>query len=196
MELVNEIDFLSSIIILVSILLSYFRGVLRECFTVIAWVMSVVLSLSFGPDLIPVILQISFLEEFFLGNCPLTMLVSFVLAFVLSLTFISLLITFALPSLPRDRELSILGNIDRMAGVIFGFGRAIIILIFMLICVQDLLPRSYLPSSLLKTVEMSLSNQFLMPSKMFITEKVSNNASSWFNATYELILNNECPEES
>ena len=196
MELVNEIDFLSSIIILVSISLSYFRGALRECFTVVAWVMSVVLSLSFGPDLIPVILQISFLEEFFLGNCPLTMLVSFVLAFVLSLTFISLLITFALPSLSRDRELSILGNLDRMAGVIFGFGRAIIILIFMLICVQDLLPRSYLPSSLLKTVEMSLPNQFLMPSKMFITEKVSNNASNWLNATYELILKNECPEES
>ena len=196
MELVNEIDFLSSIIILVSILLSYFRGVLRECFTVVAWVMSVVLSLSFGPDLIPVILQISFLEEFFLGNCPLTMLVSFVLAFVLSLTFFSLLITYALPSLSRHREPSILGNLDRMAGIIFGFGRAIIILIFLLICVQDLLPRSYLPSSFLKAVDMSLSNKFLMPSKTFMTEKVSSNASTWLNATYELILKNECPEKS
>ena len=196
MELVNEIDFFSSAIILLSILLSYFRGILRECFTIVAWAVSVALSLSFGPELIPIIVQISFLEEFFLGNCPLTMLVSFVLAFVLSLTFFSLLITFALPSLSRDRELSILGNLDRMAGVIFGFGRAIIILIFLLICVQDLLPRSYLPSSLLKTVDISLSNKFLMPSKTFIKEKVSNNASIWLNATYELILKNECPEES
>ena len=196
MELVNEIDFLSLTIILLSILLSYFRGILRECFTIVAWAMSVALSLSFGPELIPIIVQISFLEEFFLGNCPLTMLVSFVLAFVLSLTFFSLLITFALPSRSRDREVSILGNLDRMAGVIFGFGRAIIILIFLLIFVQDFLPRSYLPSSLLKTVDMSLSNKFLMPSKTFITKKVSNNASTWLNATYELILKNECPEES
>ena len=196
MELVNEIDFLSLTIILLSILLSYFRGILRECFTVLAWVLSAVLSLNFGPDLIPVIVKISFLEEFFLGNCPLSMLVSFVLAFVLSLTFFSLLITFALPSLSRDREVSILGNLDRMAGVIFGFGRAIIILIFLLICVQDLLPRSYLPSSLLNTVDMSLSNKFLMPSKTFIAEKVSNEASTWLNATYELILKNECSEES
>ena len=196
MALVNEIDFLSLTIILLSILLSYFRGFFRECFTVVAWVMSVVLSLSFGPDLIPFIVQIPFLEEFFLGNCPLKMLVSFVLAFVLSLTFFSLLTTFALPSLSRDRELSILGNIDRMAGVIFGFGRAIIILIFLLICVQDLLPRSYLPNTLLNTVDRSFSNKFLMPSKTFIKEKVSNNASTWLNATYELILKNECPDEN
>ncbi|MAI97748.1 MAG: hypothetical protein CML37_03550 [Rhodobacteraceae bacterium] len=194
MELVNEVDLLSSAIILLSILLSYFRGILRECFTIVAWIVSLALSINFGPNLIPIMVEIPFLQEFFLGNCPLTMLVSFVLAFVLSLTFFSLLITFSVPRQSKDREISILGNLDRMAGIMFGFGRAIVILIFLLICVDDLLQRSYLPDSLLKKLDESASNKFLMPSKTLIKEEVFENASTWFSDTYQLILNNECPD--
>ena len=194
MELVNEVDLLSSAIILLSILLSYFRGILRECFTIVAWIVSLALSINFGPNLIPIMVEIPFLQEFFLGNCPLTMLVSFVLAFVLSLTFFSLLITFSVPRQSKDREISILGNLDRMAGIMFGFGRAIVILIFLLICVDDLLQRSYLPDSLLKKLDESASNKLLMPAKTLIKEEVFENASTWFSDTYQLILNNECPD--
>ena len=194
MELVNEVDLLSSAIILLSILLSYLRGILRECFTIVAWIVSLALSINFGPNLIPIMVEIPFLQEFFLGNCPLTMLVSFVLAFVLSLTFFSLLITFSVPRQSKDREISVLGNLDRMAGIMFGFGRAIVILIFLLICVDDLLQRSYLPDSLLKKLDESASNKFLMPSKTLIKEEVFENASTWFSDTYQLILNNECPD--
>ena len=56
--------------------------------------------------------------------------------------------------------------------------------------------RDALPKDCGDTVDMSLSNKFLMPSKTFIAEKVSNEASTWLNATYELILKNECSEES
>ena len=194
MELVNEVDLLSSAIILLSILLSYLRGILRECFTIVAWIVSLALSINFGPSLIPIMVEIPFLQEFFLGNCPLTMLVSFVLAFVLSLTFFSLLITFTVPRQSKDREISVLGNLDRMAGIMFGFGRAIVILIFLLICIDDLLQRSYLPDSLLKKLDESASNKFLMPSKTLIKEEVFENASTWFSDTYQLILNNECPD--
>ena len=194
MELVNEVDLLSSAIILLSILLSYLRGILRECFTIVAWIVSLALSINFGPNLIPIMVEIPFLQEFFLGNCPLTMLVSFVLAFVLSLTFFSLLITFTVPRQSKDREISVLGNLDRMAGIMFGFGRAIVILIFLLICVDDLLQRSYLPDSLLKKLDESASIKFLMPSKTLIKEEVFENASTWFSDTYQLILNNECPD--
>ena len=192
MELFNEIDILGFIIVLLSILLSYFRGFLRECFTVLAWAMSAILSLNLGPSLIPIIQEIPLLDEFFLGNCPLTMLVSFVLSFVISLTVFSLMITFLNPRMSLSGEGSIFGNINNMGGVIFGFSRSIIILIFLLICVQDLLPRSFFPTGIIEKVDNSLSSQLLMPSKIFIKEKVSNNASDWLSKTYELILKNEC----
>ena len=194
MELFNEIDILSFIIVLLSILLSYFRGFLRECFTVLAWAMSAILSLNLGPSLIPIIQEIPLLDEFFLGNCPLTMLVSFVLSFVISLTVFSLLITFLNPRMSLYGEASIFGSINNMGGIIFGFSRSIIILIFLLICVQDLLPRSFFPTGIIEKVDNSLSSQLLMPSKIFIKEKVSNNASDWLSKTYELILKNECQE--
>ena len=194
MELFNEIDILSFIIVLLSILLSYVRGFLRECFTVLAWAMSAILSLNLGPSLIPIIQEIPLLDEFFLGNCPLTMLVSFVLSFVISLTVFSLLITFLNPRMSLYGEASIFGSINNMGGIIFGFSRSIIILIFLLICVQDLLPRSFFPTGIIEKVDNSLSSQLLMPSKIFIKEKVSNNASDWLSKTYELILKNECQE--
>ena len=91
-------------------------------------------------------------------------------------------------------EASIFGSINNMGGIIFGFSRSIIILIFLLICVQDLLPRSFFPTGIIEKVDNSLSSQLLMPSKIFIKEKVSNNASDWLSKTYELILKNECQE--
>jgi len=194
MELFNEIDILSFIIVFISILLSYFRGFLRECYTVLAWAMSAILSLNLGPSLIPIIQEIPFLDEFFLGNCPLTMLVSFVLSFVISLTIFSLLITFFNPKTSLYGEVSIFGNLNNMGGIIFGFSRSIIILIFLLICVQDLLPRSFFSTSIIEKVDNSLSSQLLMPSKIFIKEEISNNASDWLSKTYELILKNECQE--
>ncbi|MDG2354465.1 MAG: CvpA family protein [Paracoccaceae bacterium] len=194
MELFNEIDILSFIIVFISILLSYFRGFLRECYTVLAWALSAILSLNLGPSLIPIIQEIPFLDEFFLGNCPLTMLISFVLSFVISLTIFSLLITFFNPRTSLYGEVSIFGNLNNMSGIIFGFSRSIIILIFLLICVQDLLPRSFFSTSIIEKVNNSLSSQLLMPSKIFIKEKISNNASDWLSKTYELILKNECQE--
>ena len=194
MELFNEIDILSFIIVFISILLSYFRGFLRECYTVLAWALSAILSLNLGPSLIPIIQEIPFLDEFFLGNCPLTMLVSFVLSFVISLTIFSLLITFFNPKTSLYGEVSIFGNLNNMGGIIFGFSRSIIILIFLLICVQDLLPRSFFSTSIIEKVDNSLSSQLLMPSKIFIKEEISNNASDWLSKTYELILKNECQE--
>ena len=195
-DLVNEVDILSSIIILLSMLLSYFRGFLRECFTIAAWLMSAILSLNLAPSLVPFLVKTPFLEELFLGNCPLTMIISFVLSFVISLTFFSLIITFFNLGNPSETERSILANLDKMGGIIFGFGRSILILIFLIIFLQDFFPRSYLPANAAEKLDASLSNKLLMPSKNFIRAKVSNNASIWLSETYELILKNECREKT
>ena len=192
MELVNWVDLLSLFIIVVSILLSYSRGFLRECFTILAWIFSAILSIKIGPEIVPFMVKTPFLEEFFLGNCPLTMLVSFVLTFVISLTIFSLFIPFISPKLSTDGERSFLSTFDKMAGIIFGFGRSIIILIFLMICVQDLLSSLYISSNIKQEIETSLSNKLLLPSKVLIKEEISNGASIWLNETYELILKNEC----
>ena len=196
MELVNGVDIFSTVVILGSVFLSYARGFLRECFTIAAWILSAIVSLRFGPSLVPILTQAPVLEEFFLGNCPLTMVVSFVLSFVISLTTFSLLITLFGPKSSLNNGLSILGTLDKMGGVLFGFGRSVIILIFLLICVQDIFPRSYFPNELGKAVDRSLSNKLLMPSKIFVKEEVSSNASSWLSETYELILKNECAKSA
>jgi len=192
MELSNAVDIISSTIILISILLSYSRGFLRECFTILAWVFSAILSVKIGPSLVPIMVNVSFLEEFFLGNCSLTMLIAFVLTFVISLTIFSLIIPLISPKFSSDKESSVLVTLDRMGGVLFGFVRSIIILIFLLICIQDILPSSYLTENIHKNIEESQSNKLLHQSKIFIRDGISKNASIWLSDTYELILQNKC----
>ena len=192
MELSNGIDIFSTAIIIASILLSYTRGFMRECFTIIAWIISAISSIKLGPALVPIMTDLPFLEEFFLGNCPLTMLVSFVLTFVITLTICSLLVPLFSPKFSLEKEPSLWITLDRMGGLLFGFARSLIILIFLLICFQDVVPRLYLPTTMNEALEASLLNNLLGPSKIFVKQEIYSNASTWLKEPYELILRNEC----
>ena len=135
----NTADIISIIVVLFSIFLSFSRGLIRECYTIIAWVLSFFSSLQFGPMVLPLILGVPFLEELLLGNCPLAMLLSYVITFVLSLTFFSVLISF-LNITKINAHQSIMSIIDKFGGILFGFIRSIFILLLILICFQDIFP--------------------------------------------------------
>ena len=135
----NVVDIISLIIIIISVLLSFSRGLIRECYTIISWILSFFSAIQFGPMILPLILGISFLEEFLLGNCPLAIIISYVITFVLSITFFSILIIFLNVSKTTENQ-TIMSIIDKFGGILFGFTRSIIILLLILIFIQDLLP--------------------------------------------------------
>ena len=61
----NIVDIISLAIIAISILLGFSRGLIRECYTILAWILSFFSTIQFGPIILPFTLSIPFLEEFF-----------------------------------------------------------------------------------------------------------------------------------
>ena len=187
----NTVDIISFILILMSVILSYSRGLTRECLTIIAWILSFISSIQLGPTILPFILNFPFLEEFLLGNCPLAMLFSYIITFLFSLTFFSIVI--AILNISKTTELhSVWSSIDKIGGVLFGFIRSIIMLILILIFIQDFLPDFKFKNKIVGSMNESITSQLLMPSKNYLYNFISKNGQKWLTTTYILVLKNEC----
>ena len=187
----NVVDIIGLIIIIISVLLSYSRGLIRECFTIISWILSFFSTIQFGPMILPLILGIPFIEEFLLGNCPLAIIISYIVTFVLSITFFSILIIVLNISKTTDNQ-SMLSIFDKFGGILFGFIRSIIILLLILIFTQDLLPDFNFKSEINNSIKKSMIFNFLEPSKIYISEIIYENGEKWLKTTYNFVLNNQC----
>ena len=187
----NVVDIIGLIIIIISVLLSYSRGLIRECFTIISWILSFFSTIQFGPMILPLILGIPFIEEFLLGNCPLAIIISYIVTFVLSITFFSILIIVLNISRTTDNQ-SMLSIFDKFGGILFGFIRSIIILLLILIFTQDLLPDFNFKSEINNSIKKSMIFNFLEPSKIYISEIIYENGEKWLKTTYNFVLNNQC----
>ena len=120
----NAVDIISLVIILVSVFLSFSRGLIRECYTIISWILSFFSAIQFGPIILPVILDTPFLDEFLLGNCPLAIIISYVITFVLSITFFSIILIVFNISKSNETQ-TIINNLDKFGGILFGFMRSV-----------------------------------------------------------------------
>ena len=187
----NIVDIISLAIIAISILLGFSRGLIRECYTILPWILSFFSTIQFGPIILPFTLSIPFLEEFFLGNCPLAMLVSYIVTFVLSLTFFSILITLINISKTNENN-SILRIADRFGVIFFGFIRSILVLLLLLIFTQDFLPEFSQKNKITESINKSITINFLNPSKDYLSVLIYENGEIWLKNTYDFVLNNEC----
>ena len=187
----NIVDIISLVIIAISIILGFSRGLIRECYTILAWILSFISTIQLGPFILPFTLSIPLLEEFFLGNCPLAMLVSYIVTFVLSLTFFSILIILVNISKTNENN-PFLRSADRFGGMFFGFMRSILVLLLLLIFTQDFLPEFSQKNKITESIDKSITTNFLEPSKDYLSILIYKNGEIWLKNTYDFILNNEC----
>ena len=172
-------------------ILSFARGLIRECYTVIAWILSFFSAIQFGPKILPLILGVPFLEDFLLGNCPLAMLISYIITFILSITAFSIIINVLNISKSNETQ-PIMNSIDKFGGVLFGFIRSIIILLLLLILSQDLLPDFNFKNEINESINKSITSNFLEPSKNYLSDLIYKNGEKWLKNSYEFVLNNKC----
>ena len=125
MENLNLIDAISLLIIFVSAILAYFRGLSREILAIASWITAALLAFIIAPQINPLINQIPIVKEVLIDSCQLSILISFVISFILSLIFLSLLI----PMFTNFIHQSSLHGLDRLLGLCFGTLRGLLIII-------------------------------------------------------------------
>ena len=92
MESFNLIDGLVVLLVLISALLAYSRGLVRELMAIAGWVAAAVLAFIFAPQLMPLVKEIPMVGPILADSCELAIIAAFATVFAISLVILSFFI--------------------------------------------------------------------------------------------------------
>ena len=123
MEGFTVIDGVVAVVIVLSALLAYSRGVVREGMAILGWIAAAVLGFMFGPQVRPLMTEIPVLGDFLTGSCELSVLAGFTAVFTVALVIMS----FFTPLFSTIVQRSALGGVDQALGFLFGVARGVLL---------------------------------------------------------------------
>ena len=89
MESLNMVDGIVIVVVLISAILAYARGLTREIMAIMGWVFSSIISFVFAPLTTPLIKEIPLLGPILADSCELAIIAAFASVFALSLLIFS-----------------------------------------------------------------------------------------------------------
>jgi membrane protein required for colicin V production len=109
------------LIVAVSALLAYSRGLTREALAIGGWILAAAAAFWAAPVLEPLMREIPVVGGFLASSCTLSVLAAFAVAFAIALIVLSIF-TPLVSSLVRD---SAIGPVDQGLGFLFGVARGV-----------------------------------------------------------------------
>lgn len=123
MEGFTIVDGIVLAVILLSAILAYSRGFVREAMAIVGWVAAAVLAFLFAAQARPLVNEIPYVGDFLRGSCELSIIAAFSAVFALALVVVSLFT----PLFSTVVQRSALGGIDQGLGFLFGALRGLIL---------------------------------------------------------------------
>ena len=124
MEGFTIIDGVVALVIVVSALLAYSRGFVREALAIAGWIVAAIVAYMFAGQVQPLMKEIPYVGEKLLADsCELSMIAGFATVFAVTLVIASLVT----PLFSSLVQRSILGGLDQGVGFLFGVLRGILL---------------------------------------------------------------------
>lgn len=123
MEGFTIIDGVVALVIVLSALLAYSRGLVREALAIAGWIVAGMLAFVFAPEIEPLVTELPVVGDFIADSCELSMIAAFTAIFAVALISASLIT----PMFSSLVQRSALGGIDQGLGFLFGVGRGILL---------------------------------------------------------------------
>lgn len=124
MEGFNIVDGVCLALIVVSAVLAWARGFVRELMSIAGWVIAAIAAFAFAPAVEPLMREIPILRDLIGSSCELGVLAGFVAVFAVALVIVSLFT----PLLSGAVQNSAIGPLDQGAGLIFGVARGVLLI--------------------------------------------------------------------
>jgi membrane protein required for colicin V production len=112
-----------AIIVLLSGVLAYSRGLVRETMAILGWIGAAVIAFTFAPQVEPLVRQIPIVGDFIGDSCELAIIAAFAAVFALALVVVSIFT----PLFSSLVQRSAIGGIDQGLGFFFGALRGILL---------------------------------------------------------------------
>ena len=135
MEGYTLVDGVVLAVILISAVLAYARGLVRETLSIAGWVVAAVAGYAFAPTAEPLLREVPVLRDIIGTNCELGILAGFAAVFVVALVVVSLF-TPLLAGVVQD---SALGPVDQGLGLLFGVARGVLLVVIALVVYDNVL---------------------------------------------------------
>lgn len=182
MEGFTLIDGLVALVIVVSAILAYARGFVREALAIAGWIGATILAFIFADSVKPLIKQIPVMGDMIGDSCELSIIAAFAAVFALALVVMSIFT----PLFSSLVQRSALGGLDQGLGFLFGVFRGIL-LIAILFFVYD----TVLTTQDIEMVDNSRSAQVFARMTGQIENRDPEAALGWITTQYEQLVG-EC----
>ena len=175
----NIVDGVILAIVIVSSLLAYSRGLVRELMSIAAWIIAAFVGYFFAPEVLPFVQEIPYIGPVLSDSCELAILTSFAAVFAIAL----MLISFFTPLLSFVINKTSLNKPDQALGFIFGVLRGIA-----LIAISFFAYQTILGSGTFIILEESQSARVFEGIAKDIAEKKPEKALGWLTIQYEELV--------
>lgn len=129
MQAFTIVDGIVLVVILLSAILAWARGLVREALSIAGWVVAGFAGFAFAPTVAPLLRELPFLRDLIGSNCELSILAGFAVAFAVALIIVSLFT----PLIAGFVQNSALGPVDQGLGFVFGIARGVLLVVIGLI---------------------------------------------------------------
>jgi len=176
MEGFTIIDGVVAAIIVLSAILAYSRGFLREVLAIAGWVVAAIVAYIFAPSVQPLVKEVPFLGDFISDSCELSMITAFAAVFAIALLIASLFTPFFSSAVNK----SVLGGLDQALGFFFGAARGVLLVAIAFFVYDTMLTSQDIPM-----VDDSRSAQVFAQVTGKIDSEDPERALGWITTQYE-----------
>ncbi|WP_193221922.1 CvpA family protein [Amylibacter sp. SFDW26] len=167
-----------AIVILVSAILAYSRGLVREVLSIAGWIAAAVAAFIFAPQAEPLVREIPYLSDIIGPSSELSIIASFAIVFAIALILASVFT----PIFSGLVQRSAIGGLDQGLGFAFGVLRGLVLVLVGLI-VYDYIGAKH------DLVEKSKTKELLAGSQERTQELIPTQAPQWIVDRYEELTN-------
>ncbi len=183
MEGFTLIDGIVAVVVVLSALLAYSRGFVREALAIGGWVVAAIVAFIFAPNVEPLIKEIPLVSDFLAGSCELAMILAFAAVFAGALILVSLFT----PLFSSAVQNSGVSGVDQGLGFLFGVARGLLLVIVALVVYDRIILGDPIPM-----VDESRSAKLFAEVQDQINDAIPEEAPQWIVGRYqELIANCE-----
>jgi membrane protein required for colicin V production len=162
--------------ILISAVLAYSRGFVREVMSILGWIGAAVVAFLFAPNVLPLMNEVPYLGDFIGGSCELGIMAAFAAVFVVALVLISLFT----PVFSSAVQRSAVGGIDAGLGFLFGVARGAVLVVVVLIAYDRISGDDPIAA-----ISESRSALVFAGAQASVEAMIPDDAPGWLTARYE-----------
>ncbi|WP_323008020.1 CvpA family protein [Pseudorhodobacter sp.] len=178
MEGFTLIDGVVALVIVLSAVLAYSRGLVRESLAIAGWAGAAVLAYVFAAQVQPLVKELPVVGKFLADSCELSIIAAFAAVFAIGLVIAALFS----PLLSSLVQRSVLGGLDQGLGFLFGVVRGVLLVAVAFIVYDRAVAANTVPM-----VDNSRSAKVFASFQSNIDDTIPSDAPGWIVARYEAL---------